>query len=137
MFTAMLPPQLHIHLQLSSSAGKFEIISLPPGIHGAAITGMQGMGVSTPLAAAVAAATCGLAIDWHMPKGMMFTIGLLSMMLAIGFICTLGRMGSITMNADGATPKLHFSNAPAQTNFPILFILLFYYFTIFTIAALR
>lgn len=55
-----------------------------PGAHGAGITGTQGIGVRTPMAAAVADATEGLAMLWHMPKGMMFTIGLLSMMFAAG-----------------------------------------------------
>ena len=36
---------------------------------------MQGIGVSTPRAAAVAAATVGFAIELHIPNGMMFTIG--------------------------------------------------------------
>ncbi len=34
-----------------------------PGIHGAVVFGMHGMGVSTPLAADVADATVGLAKD--------------------------------------------------------------------------
>ena len=99
------------------------IISLPPGIHGAAITGTQGIGVSTPMAAAVADATVGLAIDWHIPNGMMFAIGLLSMMFAIGLFCTFGRVGSTTINDDGAIPKLHCSIAPAQTNFPMVIVI--------------
>jgi hypothetical protein len=36
---------------------------------------MQGIGVKTPSAAAVAAATVGFANDVHMPKGIMLTIG--------------------------------------------------------------
>ncbi|MNN95372.1 hypothetical protein D3C81_2141630 [compost metagenome] len=51
-------------------------VGAPPGIHGAAVAGMQGMGVSTPMAAAVAAATVGLARLWHMPKVGMFTSGM-------------------------------------------------------------
>jgi hypothetical protein len=37
---------------------------------------MQGCGVKTPEAAAVAAATMGLAGLWHRPKGAMFIIGM-------------------------------------------------------------
>jgi hypothetical protein len=37
---------------------------------------MHGIGVSTPMAAAVAAATAGFAGDMHMPNGMMLTMGL-------------------------------------------------------------
>ena len=84
MLMEILPPQLHMHLPLLSNAGMLEIFSCPPGVHGAVMTGAQGIGVSTPHAAAVADATVGLLIDWHIPKDIMFSIGLLSMMLAIG-----------------------------------------------------
>lgn len=57
------PPQVHIHLQLSSSTGKLHTLSCPPGDHGEVVTGIQGIGVSTPKAAAVAEATEGFAID--------------------------------------------------------------------------
>jgi hypothetical protein len=73
---------------------------------------MQGMGVSTPMAAAVAEATDGLAIDWHIPKGAMLTMGLLSMMLPIAIFIHLGRVGSKMENVLGAIPKLHCSIAP-------------------------
>jgi len=39
-----------------------------PGAHGAAHAGMHGIGVSTPSAAAVAAATAGFAGFEHIPK---------------------------------------------------------------------
>ena len=42
------------------------------GIHVPAGIGIHGWGVSTPSAAAVAAATAGLANDVHIPKGPMF-----------------------------------------------------------------
>ena len=105
--TEIWPPQLHMHLQLLSRAGKFDILAWPPGAQGAAITGMQGIGVSTPIAADVADATVGLASDWHMPKGAMLTIGLLSMMLPIAKFIHLGRVGSTTEKVDGAIPKVH------------------------------
>jgi hypothetical protein len=63
LVTEIFPPQVHIHLALLMSAGIFMTFTCPPGLHGAAITGIQGIGVSTPIAAAVAEATCGLAID--------------------------------------------------------------------------
>jgi hypothetical protein len=99
------------------------ISSLPPGAHGATITGMQGMGVSTPMAAAVADATVGLDMDWHMPKGMMFTIGAKSIIVALGLFWIMGRKGTVTVSVEGASPKLHFSIAPMQTYFAIGFIL--------------
>ena len=46
-----------------------------PGAHGAGTTGMQGVGVRTPIAALVADAVVGFARLAHTPNGMMFTIG--------------------------------------------------------------
>ena len=51
-------------------------------------TGMHGCGVSTPNAAAVAAATCGLAMLMHIPNGIMLTIGMWSMMFAANWFST-------------------------------------------------
>ncbi len=65
----MTPPQLHISLELSLSAGMPHTSTVgAPGAQGATVMGMHGMGVNTPIAAAVAAATMGLAGLWHMPK---------------------------------------------------------------------
>src|SRR5579885_3349877 len=72
----------------------------PPGTHGAGVLGMHGMGVSTPIAAAVAAATMGFAPEVHMPKGMMLVM----------VRCT----GSTTSEL-GASPKLHCIIAPMHT----------------------
>lgn len=56
------PPNEHISLDELFSAGMLAIITVAhPGAQGAAIIGVQGIGVSTPRAAAVAAATAGLA----------------------------------------------------------------------------
>ena len=76
---------------------------------------MQGMGVSTPSAAAVAAATVGLAGLLHMPNGMMLTIGLWSMMFAAGTNDVITLLTGRTTSELGATPKLHCSMAPMQT----------------------
>jgi hypothetical protein len=59
----IFPPQVHIHFALLMSAGIFITFTCPPGLHGAVITGIHGIGVRTPIAAAVAEATCGFAID--------------------------------------------------------------------------
>jgi len=73
----MTPPQLHMHLQVIFKAGMLPIITVgEPGIHGAMVIGMHGIGVRTPKAAAVAEATVGFASEVHMPNGRMFTIGL-------------------------------------------------------------
>src|SRR5213594_2816601 len=86
-----------------------------PGVHGAGITGTQGMGVKTPRAAAVAEATVGLAIDMHMAKGGILTIGILSMMFAAGAPAMVLLVGS-TENTDGAMPNVQVIMAPALTS---------------------
>lgn len=85
-----------------------------PGIHGVGVTGTQGIGVKTPKAAAVAAATAGLAGDVHMAKGGMFTKGLLSMMFATG-VFFITRFSGVTIRDDGAKPQVHFNTAPMGT----------------------
>jgi hypothetical protein len=97
------------------NAGMFTIKTVgDPGAQGAGITGTHGIGVNAPNAAAVAAATAELANDEHMPNGMMFTSGLLSMMFASGVtVCT--RFTGNTASVLGAAPKLHCIVAPMQT----------------------
>ena len=81
----MTPAQEHMSFDVLFRAGMLPIRTVgEPTIQGAGVTGIQGIGVRTPRAAAVAAATVGFARDWHKPNGMMFTIGLLSMTLARG-----------------------------------------------------
>jgi hypothetical protein len=70
------PPHVHMSLEVLLSAGEPFIMTVgAPVTQGAVVTGMQGWGVRTPDAAAVAAATCGLLGVVHMPKGAMFAIG--------------------------------------------------------------
>jgi hypothetical protein len=116
-----------------SSVGWFPSSTVgAPGTHGAGVTGMHGMGVSTPKAAAVAAATSGLETVVHMPNGMMFTIGMWSMMLASGtWSVNVLFMGSTTSEL-GAAPKLHIITAPMQTCIAICELLqLFFDFFLF------
>jgi len=73
----MTPAQVHMSLLLLSRVGFLPNITVgAPGVHGAVVTGMHGIGVSTPNAAAVAAATDGFDGDMHMPNGIMFVIGM-------------------------------------------------------------
>ena len=72
----MTPPQAHISVQVLSSDGLPPVNTVgAPGTQGTTVIGMHGCGVSTPNAAAVAAATMGLAGLIHMPNGAIFTIG--------------------------------------------------------------
>ena len=70
------PPHAHMHVEVLFKAGILAMRTVgDPGVHGATTTGMHGMGVKTPNAAAGAAATAGFAGLIHAPKGMMFTMG--------------------------------------------------------------
>jgi hypothetical protein len=103
-------------VDVSSSAGMLASNTVAaPGAQGAVVAGMQGIGVRTPRAAAVAAATVGFEGLVHMPNGMMLTIGLLSMMFAAGTNDVIILFKGRTTMELGATPKLHCSSAPMQT----------------------
>jgi hypothetical protein len=112
----MTPAQVHMSLDVLSSAGMLPSSTVgAPGAQGAGVIGMQGIGVNTPKAAVVAAATVGLARLVHTPNGMMFTMGLLSMMLAAGMLLVSILLSGKTTRVLGARPKLHCSIAPEQT----------------------
>lgn len=107
-------------MQLLFKAGILPIRTVgQPGVHGAAIFGTHGIGVSTPKAAAVAEATVGLESDWHIPKGIILTIGLLSIIFASGIEVTALFWG-VTIRLPGAIPKEHISIAPPHTAKPII-----------------
>jgi len=116
MVKVITPPHMHMSVETLSSAGMFASKTVAaPGVHGAVVAGMHGIGVSTPNAAAVAAATIGFAGDMHMPKGMMFSIGTISMILAAGIsLVSIIFVGSTTSEL-GATPNEHIIIAPMQT----------------------
>lgn len=112
----MTPPQLQISFELLLRVGLLAMSTVGhPGAQGAVVIGMQGMGVSTPSAAAVAAATVGLASDIHIPKGMIFFMGTLSMMVAAGILAVSTLFSGGTINVEGAMPKVHWHIAPIQT----------------------
>src|SRR5512144_1998942 len=111
----MTPPQVHMSLQLLSTAGIPPFMTFVlPGTQGAAVTGTHGIGVSTPRAAAVAAATVGLAADVHAPNGGMFMTGAKSLLLAEG-VLVMTRLSGRTTRVEGATPKLHIMVPPVHT----------------------
>jgi hypothetical protein len=109
------PAHMHIHLLVLFKVGMLASSTVgAPGTHGAGVLGMHGMGVNTPKAAAVAAATVGFAGELHIPNGKIFTIGLLSIIFASGVPVKTMLAGS-TISELGAAPKLHCSIAPIQT----------------------
>ncbi len=79
-----------------------------PGAQGAGITGMQGIGVSTPAAAVVAAATVGLVGVVQRRNGLMFAIGAKSMIVPANCPPILtGAPFGIVVSTLGAVPKVH------------------------------
>src|SRR3954451_17422479 len=101
-----------------SKAGMFPTSTVgTPGVHGAGVIGVHGIGVRTPSAAAVAAATAGLAKLVHIAKGSTFRNGLLSMTLAIGVAPRTRLIGS-TMSDEGASPIVQLSVAPVHAKRP-------------------
>jgi len=111
----MTPPHAHISFDDSFSVGMLPTSMVgDPGAHGAVVTGTHGIGVIAPSAAAVAAASTGVDVELHMPKGGMFTIGTLSMIVAAGVPVSTALTGRTT-SVLGAAPKLHCITAPMQT----------------------
>ena len=84
---------------------------------------MHGCGVSTPSAAAVAAATWGLDGLMHRPNGMMLSIGTWSWMVAFGCRATIVRLIGSTIRLDGDEPNVHIVCAPFTTCSGILLCL--------------
>ena len=112
----IIPPHMHVQVHVLFSAGMFLIFTMvAPGVHGAAVLGMHGIGVSTPSAAAVADATVGLEGDMHIPNVPMFIIGLESMMFAAGAPALTMFVGR-TVNVPGAAPNVQAIIAPVVTS---------------------
>ena len=87
---------------------------IAPVIQGAGVIGTQGTGVGTPSLAAVAAMKAGLVGQLHMPKVMMFVIGMWSFMFAAGCPPVIMRwIGSTTKLL--VAPKGKAKVAPLQT----------------------
>ncbi|KVD67915.1 hypothetical protein WI88_33210 [Burkholderia ubonensis] len=110
------PPQLQTHFDMLFSAGCPPINTVgAPGTHGAAMTGTQGIGVSTPIAAAVAAATAGFAGELHMANVGIFKSGLESITVAAGRPSTMTLATGATTSVASAAPKVQLSIAPSTT----------------------
>jgi hypothetical protein len=107
---------MHISWETLSSVGMLASSTVgAPVTHGAGVAGTQGIGVSTPNAAAVAAATVGLEGDMHIPKGIIFVIGMWSIMFASGISLVNTLFVGRTTRELGAIPNVHCIIAPIQT----------------------
>jgi hypothetical protein len=81
---------------------------------------MQGIGVRTPRAAAVAAATIGFAMFMHVPNGVIFMNGMWFIIVAIGiFFATTQSIGG-TIKGVGAAPNTHLHNPERIAGIPII-----------------
>ncbi len=109
----MTPPHAQLQVDPAVRAGlPPNVVRAAPGFQGV-VTGTHGIGVSTPSAALVAAATVGFARLEHIPNGGMLTSGAQSLIVAAGRPSTVTRdVGNGTSDA-GASPKLHWRRAPS------------------------
>lgn len=104
----IVPPQTHRQVSVWRSAGWFATVTAgDPGVHGVTVFGRHCTGVSTPLAAAVAAAVGGNDGDMHGPNGTMFVIGMWSAMLAAGWPPAVRWRVGITTSCDGFALIVH------------------------------
>ena len=111
------PPQAQVHLDSIDAAGMPITVTLAAGgAQGAGTTGMQGIGVSTPIAADVAAETCGFDIDVHIAKGMMLVIGTIMFVVRTGMFIELAWFIGTTDTGDGAVPNEHWQVVPCVTS---------------------
>src|SRR4051794_29055775 len=101
----MTPPKMHWLVHIPLAAG------VPPtwtsatgGFHGVGC-GVQGCGVSTPMAADVALATAGLASDVHIPNGGTLVMPTESVMVASGLPSTRTCLAGSTFKVAGAKPN--------------------------------
>lgn len=77
------PPHMHMAVHAEWSAGcPLTVTIVAPGVHGLLVAGTHGAGVSTPIAAEVAAATTGFDGVPHIPNDGILTIGADAWMLA-------------------------------------------------------
>ncbi len=103
------PPMQQTHLLVSFSAGNLRTMTVgEPGAQGAAVAGTQGVG--TPDAAAVN--------TLQVPKGMMFVIGIWSMIFAVG--ASDVTFGAVTTSADGVIPDEQVIIAPMATSLAMI-----------------
>jgi hypothetical protein len=115
--TVTVPAHAHEHVDASSSAGLPSTVTLvEPGVHGLS-TGWHGCGVRTPWADAVALATCGLAIDMHMPNAGTFAAP--QSVIAPAAISVPVMSVLDALKVAGVVPNEHCSDAPVQTRLPI------------------
>jgi hypothetical protein len=118
-----------LHLDELLRAGDFRKVTVDePGAH-ATVTGIHGVGVSTPLAADVADAVVGFVRDEHIPNVGIFVTGIASLILAAAILSAV-TVETVTNNVAGEAPKVQDILAVAATNCAIVNLPSIYRFTI-------
>jgi hypothetical protein len=116
----IMPAQMHMHLSRLVASGTPPAVWVgAPGAQGIPVAGTQGCGVNTPEAAAVAEITAGLLGELHMPNGIMFTMGAVCTIVAVGTIGCGAPGTGVATKVDGAAPKVHCSTAPVVNGNPM------------------
>ena len=112
----MTPPKAHVQVAGTVRAGfpPMKVVA-DPGVQGPAVTGVHGIGVSTPSAAAVALATVGFDRLEHIPNGGMPAIGMFSRIVAAGMFSMTTVWFCRTESVEGAAPQLQVIIAPMAT----------------------
>lgn len=111
----IVPPKAQVRVADWVSAGLPPIMTAPAGFHGPTGVGVQGWGVRTPIAAAVADATAGFAIEVQLPQGPTLDIGAISIMVAKGFPPVVTVCWDDTFNTPAPRPIGHIMDAPITT----------------------
>ncbi len=115
-----------MHLDELLSAGALRKVTVgDPGAH-ATVTGRQGVGVSTPLAADVADAVAGLVNDEHIPNVGILVVGMASLILAAVILLAV-TPGIVTAKTAGAAPNEHCIAAVCATSCAMRIVLFFYH----------
>jgi len=114
MVRLISPPKAQLQVEPETSAGfPPSVVRGAPGFHGPTTAGTQGIGVSTPRAALVAAATVGFDRLVHIPNGGMLTPGAMSEIVAAGRPSIVTRVTGSGLSVDGASPNVHCMTAPS------------------------
>tara|TARA_Y100000589_G_scaffold311752_1_gene331379 strand:+ start:95 stop:433 length:339 start_codon:yes stop_codon:yes gene_type:complete len=109
----MDPFHKHWSLDFSVTEGNPLILTfVAVSLHGDMVTGTHGMGDP-------AAATAGLTVVVHMPKGMIFKKGTLSISFAVGNPAVVTPLIGRTTNGVGTVPQEHFRILFIQDAFDI------------------
>ena len=109
----IVPPKAQTKVESEASPGEPPTVTLEVLIHIPAGLGIQGCGVRTPSAAAVAAATAGFAMDVHIPQGHTLVNGATLLMFSAGAPPKV--MGRLPISCPGLRPLVHMITAPVTT----------------------